>query len=126
MVNKQWIRKAIPESHRGKLEKWAKEHHFMDVNGDINLRKAMSYAKNDNSNYKNYLKCRHQSITIAITITTITARTITHTGMPNTCFSRAFLTLPIMDEETGTDSEVFPDVGFPKMELREVKTEFPS
>ena len=44
-MNKQWIRKAIPESHRGKLEKWAKEHHFMDVNGDINLRKAMSYAK---------------------------------------------------------------------------------
>ena len=45
-MNKQhWIRQAIPESHRGKLEKWAKEHHFMDVNGDINLRKAMSYAK---------------------------------------------------------------------------------
>ena len=44
-MNKQWIRKAIPESHRGKLEKWAKEHHFMDVNGDINLRKAMGYAK---------------------------------------------------------------------------------
>ena len=44
-MNKQWIRKAIPESHRGRLEKWAKEHHFMDVNGDINLRKAMSYAK---------------------------------------------------------------------------------
>lgn len=45
-MNKQhWIRKAIPEEHRGKLEKWAKEHHFMDVNGDINLRKAMSYAK---------------------------------------------------------------------------------
>ena len=45
-MNKQhWIRQAIPEEHRGKLEKWAKEHHFMDVNGDINLRKAMSYAK---------------------------------------------------------------------------------
>ena len=45
-MNKQhWIRQAIPESHRGKLEKWAKEHHFMDVNGDINLIKAMSYAK---------------------------------------------------------------------------------
>lgn len=44
MTNKQWIRKAIPESHRGKLERWAKDHHLMDVNGDINLRKAMSYA----------------------------------------------------------------------------------
>ena len=44
-MNKQWIRKAIPENHRGKLEKWAKEHNFMDVNGDINLRKAMGYAK---------------------------------------------------------------------------------
>ena len=44
MVNKQWIRKAIPESHRGKLERWAKKHHMMNVDGDINLRKAMSYA----------------------------------------------------------------------------------
>ena len=44
-MNKQhWIRQAIPEEHRGKLEKWAKGHHFMDVNGDINLRKAMRYA----------------------------------------------------------------------------------
>ena len=40
-MNKHWIRQAIPEEHRGKLEKWAKGHHFMDVNGDINLRKAM-------------------------------------------------------------------------------------
>ena len=45
MTNKQWIRKAIPENHRGKLEKWAKGHNFMDINGDINLRKAMGFAK---------------------------------------------------------------------------------
>ena len=44
MTNTQWIRKAIPEQHRGKLEKWAKKHHFMDIDGDINLRKAMTYA----------------------------------------------------------------------------------
>ena len=62
MVNKQWIRKAIPESHRGKLEKWAKEHHLMDVNGDINLRKAMSYAK------KHDEKKRVKEITLARTL----------------------------------------------------------
>lgn len=45
MASKHWIRKAIPESHRGRLEKWAKDHRFMDVNGDINLRKAMGFAK---------------------------------------------------------------------------------
>lgn len=45
MVNKQWIRKAIPEESRGKLERWAKSHKLMEVNGDINLRKAMKFAK---------------------------------------------------------------------------------
>lgn len=45
MVNKQWIRKAIPEESRGKLEKFAKAHNLMEANGDINLRKAMGYAK---------------------------------------------------------------------------------
>ena len=44
-MNKKWIRQAIPEEHRGKLEKWAKEHHFMYVDGTINLREALTYAK---------------------------------------------------------------------------------
>ncbi len=61
-MNKQWIRKAIPESHRGKLEKWAKEHHFMDVNGDINLRKAMAYAK------EHHLTKREKEINLAKTL----------------------------------------------------------
>ena len=61
-MNKQWIRKAIPESHRGKLEKWAKEHNFMDVNGDINLRKAMGYAKRHDE------KTREKEITLARTL----------------------------------------------------------
>ena len=62
MVNKQWIRKAIPEKHRGKLEKWAKAHNLMDVNGDINLRKAMSYAK------KHDEKTREKEINLAKTL----------------------------------------------------------
>jgi hypothetical protein len=62
MVNKQWIRKAIPENHRGKLEKWAKAHNFMDMNGDINLRKSMSYAKKHNE------KKREKEISLARTL----------------------------------------------------------
>ena len=62
MTNKQWIRKAIPESHRGRLEKWAKEHHFMDVNGDINLREAMKYAK------EHHLTKRERQINLARTL----------------------------------------------------------
>ena len=46
--------------------------------------------------------------------------------MLNTLFSRKFFTSPTKDVVTGTDSAVFPDVGFPKMEPSEVKTEFPS
>ena len=61
-MNKQWIRKAIPENHRGKLEKWAKEHNFMDVNGDINLRKAMGFAR------KHDEKTREKEITLARTL----------------------------------------------------------
>ena len=61
-MNKQWIRKAIPENHRGKLEKWAKEHNFMDVDGDINLRKAMGFAK------KHDEKTREKEITLARTL----------------------------------------------------------
>ena len=49
-MNEQWIRKAIPESHRGKLEKWAKKNHLMDINGDINLRKAINYARKHDEN----------------------------------------------------------------------------
>ena len=61
-MNKQWIRKAIPENHRGKLEKWAKEHNFMEVNGDINLRKAMGFAKRHDE------KTREKEITLARTL----------------------------------------------------------
>ncbi len=61
-MNKQWIRKAIPESHRGKLERWAKAHHFMDANGDINLRKSMEYAKKHNE------KTREKEINLAKTL----------------------------------------------------------
>ena len=61
-MNKQWIRKAIPENHRGKLEKWAKEHNFMDVDGDINLRKAMGFAKRHDE------KTREKEITLARTL----------------------------------------------------------
>ena len=47
-MNKQhWIRKAIPEESRGKLEKWAKSHNLMEVNGDINLRKSLKFAKKE-------------------------------------------------------------------------------
>ena len=52
----------VKESASGRLEKWAKEHHFMDVNGDINLRKAMSYAK------KHDEKKRVKEITLARTL----------------------------------------------------------
>ena len=61
-MNKQWIRKAIPENHRGKLEKWAQEHNFMNVNGDINLRKAMGFAKRHDE------KTREKEITLARTL----------------------------------------------------------
>jgi hypothetical protein len=41
MVNIQLIRNAIPEKQRGKLERWAKGHNIMDINGKINLKKTL-------------------------------------------------------------------------------------
>ena len=47
-------------------------------------------------------------------------------GTPNTSFFMNPSTFPTKSDVTGTDADVFPEVGFPKMEERDVKTEFPS
>ena len=43
-MKKYWIQKVT--KHKGNLKKWAKEHHFTNKNGTINITKGLRYAKN--------------------------------------------------------------------------------
>ena len=54
---KDWIQKSI--KHKGALRRWAEEHHFINKNGTINLRKAYAYAK------KHHLTHRMRQINLA-------------------------------------------------------------
>ncbi len=56
-----WIQKAVPKKDRGVLKRWAVTHGFIKVNGDINLKKAKSYARSHG------LTKRMRQIDLAIT-----------------------------------------------------------
>ena len=38
-MTKNWIQKVT--KHKGNLKKWAKEHHFTNKNGTINISKGL-------------------------------------------------------------------------------------
>jgi hypothetical protein len=63
--------------------------------------------------------------TITMTKTATTTAMIIQSGMPKTCFFRKSSAFVTKDVETGTEAAVFPDVGFPKTELRDANTELP-